>query len=91
MSKEDYIDIIKAVEGVLKLEEACITLTGTGLDQGEGAAIYLLWEVLRRNAAEQFHSCRNINEDAERYEAFVEILCSKALTTEEKCKKLMQK
>ena len=89
MRKKDYIDIIKAVEGILKLEEACITLTGTGLDQGEGAAIYLLWEVLRRNAAEKFHTCSNINEDADRYELFVEILCSEDLTEEEKYEKLV--
>ena len=46
--------------------------------------MYLLQEVLRRNAAKKFHACRNINEGAEKYEAFVEILCSEELATEEK-------
>ena len=89
MNREDYIDVIKAVEGILILEQACISLTGMGLDQGDGAAIYLLWEVLRRNAAEKYQTCRNITEDAERNEAFVKVLCSKELTPEEKYEKLV--
>ena len=64
-------------------------LTGVGLDQGEGATIYLLWEVLRRNAAERFHTCPNIIKDAEMYEAFAEILCSQKLSAEEKYEKLV--
>ena len=89
MNREDYIDIIKAVEGILILEEACMTLTGVGMDQGDGASIYLLWEVLRRNAAKRFHTNPNIIKDAEMYEAFAEILCSKELSAEEKYEKLL--
>lgn len=35
MDKHDFIDLIKVVEGVLRIEEGCRILTGYGLETGE--------------------------------------------------------
>lgn len=51
MDKRDYIDLIKVAEAVMRLENACVSMTGCAFDEGESCEIYFLWEVLRRNAA----------------------------------------
>jgi len=89
MNREDFISVIEAVEGILKIEEACICLSGSGLDQGEGNSVYVLWDVLRRNSASRYQKNADIDEDSESYEAFVEVLYDKELSAEEKYEKLV--
>lgn len=88
MNKEDYIDLIKAVEAIIRLEEGCKIITGHGIDEGETSAIFVLWEVLRRNAAERFRCVSDFEDDTDNYHAFVGILENPELTPEEKYERL---
>lgn len=89
MDKHDFIDLIKVVEGVLRIEEGCRILTGYGLESGEVTQVYLVWEILRRNAAERFQVAKNLDEDTDNYGEFVAILESKELTAKEKYERLL--
>lgn len=89
MDKKDFIDLIKVVEGILRMEEGCKILTGHGLDEGDVSEVYLVWEILRRNAAERFHVSDNLDRDTDNYHEFVTILESEVLTAEEKYEKLI--
>ena len=89
MKREDYIAIIKAVETIMKIEEACISLTGVGLEQGDGNDVYLLWEVLRRNSSKKYHVSSDLDQDSENYEAFIDIITDTMLSAEEKWEKLV--
>ena len=89
MSKQDYIDLIKIAEAILRMEEGLKILTGTDLSEGVGSEVYLVWEILRRNAAERFHVVENLDKDTDNYHEFVTILESEKLTPEEKYEKLI--
>lgn len=84
MRREDFIDLIKVVESVLIINNACETLTGNCLDAGECSYVFLLWDILRRNCKEQYHETSNLTEDVRRNNAFTEILESKEMSPEEK-------
>lgn len=89
MDKRDYIDLIKVAEAVMRLEKACISMTGCSFDEGESYEIYFLWEVLRRNAAEHFRYTENLDKDMDNYQEFMNILKSEELTPEEKYVRLV--
>lgn len=89
MEKKDYIDLIKIAEAVLRMEEGVKILTGTDLSEGVGSEVYLVWEILRRNAAERFHVSDNLDRYTDNYHEFVTILESEVLTAEEKYEKLI--
>ncbi len=89
MDKKDFIDLIKVAEAILRMEEGCKILTGHGLDEGAVTEVYLIWEILRRNSAERFHTTDNLDEDTDNYHAFIEILESEELTAEEKYERLI--
>ncbi len=88
MDKKDFIDLIKVAEGILRMEEGCKILTGHGLDEGDVSEVYLVWEILRRNAAERFHVTDDLDKDIDNYHEYVAILESKELTAEEKYERL---
>ena len=89
MKKQDYIDLIKIAEAILRMEEGVKILTGTDLSEGVGSEVYLVWEILRRNATERFHMAKDLEIDANNYSDFVEILENQKLTPEEKYEKLI--
>ena len=89
MRKEDYIKLIRVAEGIMKIEEASRILLGCGLDEGECTSVYLLWEVLRDNAAERFRKSDDMELDSKNYRAFTEILENREMTEEEKWEELM--
>ena len=89
MEKKDYIDLIRIAEAILRMEEGVKILTGTDLSEGVGSEVYLVWEILRRNAAERFHVTDDLDEDIDNYHEYVAILESKELTAEEKYEKLI--
>lgn len=88
MSREELISLIKVAEGILKIEEGCRILSGAGFEMGEGADMYLLWEVIRSHSAPRFQKVSDIDDDSEQYQAFVEVLESKELSAEEKFEQL---
>ena len=90
MKKQDYIDLIKVAESVLRIEEGCKLLTGYGLEAGEVTDVYLLWEILRRNAADKYRVSENLDQDTDNYEEFVAILENKKISAEEKYRKLIE-
>lgn len=89
MNKRDFIDLIKVAEAILRLEEGCKIISGVGLDEGEGNNVFLLWEVMRRNAAEHYRYTDKFEEDIDNHEKFVEIISSQTMTVEEKYEALM--
>lgn len=89
MDKKDYMDLIKVAEAILRLEEGCKIISGVGLDEGAGNDVFLLWEVLRRNAAEHYHYTDKFEEDIESHERFSKIICCKDMTVEQKYIALM--
>lgn len=89
MKKQDYIGLIEVVEAVMRLEEGLRILSGKTFEEGDGAAIYSLWDILRRNAAERFHYNDNLDIDIKNHNAFMEILDSEDMTPEEKYEALM--
>lgn len=90
MSKQDFIDLIKVAEGIMKLEKACKIMSGIGFDEGEGSRVFVLWDVIRRNSAVRFHNTeKNFELDIEHYRAFSEILQSESMTPEEKYEALI--
>lgn len=91
MDKKDFIDLIKVAESILRMEEGVKILSGTDLGEGEASKVYLIWDILRRNAAERFCVTDNSDMDADNYQEFVEILESKELTAEEKYERLIEK
>lgn len=64
------------------MEEGVKILTGTDLSEGVGLEVYLVWEILRRNAAERFYVSNNLDRDTDNYHEFVAILESEVLTAE---------
>lgn len=89
MNKRDYMDLLKVAEAILRLEEGCRILTGVGLDEGAGNEAFILWEVLRRNAAEHYHYTDNLEVDVDNYREFSNIISSKEMSLEEKYEALM--
>ena len=89
MEKKDYIDLIKVAEAIMRLEKACVSMTGCTFDEGECYEVYFLWEVLRRNAAARFHYTDNLDEDTDNYQEFMSILKSEVLSAEEKYNRLV--
>lgn len=88
MDKKDFIDLIKVAEAILRMEEGVKILTGTDLSEGLGSEVYLVWEILRRNAAERFLVSDNLDKDTDNYHEFVTILESEVLTAEDKYERL---
>ena len=74
MEKKDYIDLIRIAEAILRMEEGVKILTGTDLSEGVGSEVYLVWEILRRNAAERFRVSKDLDLDENNYGDFMEIL-----------------
>lgn len=89
MTKEDFITLINVVEGILKIEQGCMILTGCTLEDGEAGKVYMLWDMLRRHTAKRFQAATDLEEDTKNYQAFVDILTSGELTAEEKYEKLI--
>ena len=89
MDKKDYIDLIKVAEAIMRLEKACVCMTGCTFDEGECYEVYFLWEVLRRNAAEKFHYTDDLDRDTSNYQEFMDIMKSEELTSEEKYERLL--
>ena len=90
MNKEDYMDLIRVAEGVLRLEEGCKILTGTTFDNGEGSELYLVWDILRRNAAKCYQTDKNLDVDFENHERFSSILSDRDMSVEEKYERLIK-
>lgn len=84
MTKEDYIDLIKVAECIVKINNICKQLTNYPLDYGECGQVYLLWDVLRRHADFQFQETGNLETDCENVNSFMDILENEKLTPEEK-------
>lgn len=89
MSKRDYIDLIKVAEAILRLEEGCKILSGSGFDDGAGNDAFILWEVLRRNASENYHYSDDLDADVDNYKLFSEIISSTEMSLEQKYEALM--
>lgn len=89
MNKEDFIDLIKVAEAILKLEEGCKILSGVGFEEGAGNDTFLVREVLRRNAAEHYRYTEDLNTDIENYKKFADIINCKDMTPEEKYEALI--
>lgn len=89
MSKQDFIDLIKVAEGILRIEEGCKIISGCDMGEGDGSEIYLVWDILRRNSAKRFCAAKNLENDDDNYRNFVSILESRELTAEEKYEKLI--
>lgn len=89
MNKIDFIDLIKVAEAILRLEEGCRILSGVGFDEGAGSQAFILWEVLRRNAADHYHYTDILEVDIENYRKFTDIIKSKDMTPEEKYEALI--
>ena len=70
MNREDYVDLIKVAEAILRLEEGCRILTGALFDNGEGSELYIVWDILRRNAAKSYQEDANLDIDCENHERF---------------------
>lgn len=87
--KEDYIDLLKVAEGIMKLEKASRIMTGACFDEGEAYTVYQLWEVLRRNAAKRFHDSADNDLNIKTYRMFMDIVEDLELAVEEKYQKLM--
>jgi len=73
----------------LRLEEGCKIISGVGLDEGAGNEAFVLWEVLRRNAAEHYQYTDDLEVDVANYREFSIIISSKEMTLEEKYEALM--
>ena len=54
MTKDEFITLIKLTKGITKMNQVCKMLTGTGMDDGLGNDIHLLWDLFRENSSEQF-------------------------------------
>lgn len=91
MSKQDFIDLIKVAEGILRIEEGCKIISGCDMGEGDGSEIYLVWDILRRNSAKRFCATENLEKDDDNYQNFVSILESKELSAEEKFERLIEK
>ena len=89
MSKRDYIDLIKVAEAIMRLERACVCMTGCTFDEGECYEVYFLWEVLRRNASENYHYSDDLDADVDNYKLFSEIISSTEMSLEQKYEALM--
>jgi len=89
MDKRDYMDLLKVAEAILRLEEGCKIISGVGLDEGAGNEAFVLWEVLRRNAAEHYQYTDDLEVDVANYREFSIIISSKEMTLEEKYEALM--
>lgn len=88
MSKQDFIDLIKVAEGILRIEEGCKIISGCDMGEGDGSEIYLVWDILKRNSAKRFYEADSLEEDDENNQIFVSILESKELNAEEKYERL---
>ena len=88
MNKKDFLDLIRAYDAVLKLEDACEMLTGTNyLTLGKCRNLNLIYEIIYRNSSERYYLPENPDAD-ERGDAFHEIIESRTMTAEEKCEAL---
>jgi len=90
MDKRDYIDLIKVAEAILNLEEGCRILSGCGFDEGSGNDAFVLWEVLRRNAAPHYHYTDDLDVDVENYKVFSNIISNSEMSPEQKYEALMR-
>lgn len=91
MSKQDFIDLIKVAEGILRIEEGCKIISGCDMGEGDGSEVYLVWDILRRNSTKRFCATENLEKDDDNYQNFVSILESKELSAEEKFERLIEK
>lgn len=89
MKKQDYIDLIRVAEAILRLEEGCRILTGQTFDNGDGNEVYAVWDILRRNAAKCYQEDKDLDVDFENHERFSSIIQDMSLTAEEKCERLL--
>lgn len=90
MKREDYTKLLQVAEGIIYLDDASRILSGCGLDEGKGALVFRLWEVLRSNAAERFRVSDDMDRDIENYHNFSKIIEDREMTIEEKYDKLMK-
>jgi len=89
MKKQDYIDLIRVAEAILRLEEGCKILNGGTFDNGEGSEVYAVWDILRRNAAKCYQEDKNLDIDFENHERFSSIIQDSNLSVEEKYERLI--
>ena len=54
MTKDEFITLIKVAEAVIKIDQACRSLTNFGLDEGSCNDVFLLWNLLQSNSAQKY-------------------------------------
>ena len=54
MTKDEFISLIKVAEAVIKIDQACRSLTNFGLDEGSCSDVFLLWNLLQSNSAQKY-------------------------------------
>ena len=75
MTKDEFITLIKVAEAVIKIDQACRSLTNFGLDEGS---------LLQSNSAQKYKMEGNTELEMQSYRAFTHILENTTLTPEEK-------
>ena len=88
MTKEDFITLINVVEGIVRIEKGYRIISDNSFE-GEAGKVYGVWDLIRKYSADRFQPSDDMDEDAERYRKFEEILYSEELTSEEKYHKLV--
>ena len=84
MTKDEFITLIKVAEAVIKIDQACRSLTNFGLDEGSCNDVFLLWNLLQSNSAQKYKMEGNTELEMQSYRAFTHILENTTLTPEEK-------
>ena len=84
MTKDEFITLIKIAEAIMKIDQACRSLTNFGLDEGQCNDVFLLWTLLQDNSAPKYRMEGNTELEMQSYRAFSQILESTTLTPEEK-------
>lgn len=88
MTKEDMINLIRVVEGVVLIEKGYMVISNNTFE-GEASKVYAVWDVIRKYSADKFQPSSDIDEDREHFKAFEDILYSEEMTPEEKYEKLV--
>ena len=84
MTKDEFITLIKVAEAIMKIDQACRSLTNFGLDEGQCNDVFLLWTLLQDNSAPKYRMEGNTELEMQSYRALSQILESTTLTPEEK-------
>ena len=88
MTKDDFVALINVLEGIMQIEKGYMLISNNAFE-GEAGKVYGIWDLLRKHSADKYQLVSDIDEDAERYREFEEILYSEELTAEEKYERLV--